>query len=272
MATLRDLGLSEYEARAYRSLLRTGPTTAKELSRTSEVPMGRVYDVLNDLEQHSLVRSQTASRPKKYAPVEPDAALDRLLEEKKDDLREKEQQYEAVVEELSEDLEAADPVDEQFWTAAVGAEESIDLLLERIAAAERSVVVIAGSPGAGFDLITVGERVVDELERALGRGVEVRVLLSPDVPPNLSSNVGRRYAARLADHDGFEVRTSDTVDGTFNLIDDVEVCVEVPNPMDPEALFAMIDLKDPDFAADVSTAFEPTWEVAEPFELDRSVQ
>ena len=77
MASLRDLGLSEYEARAYRALLRSGPTTAKELSRTSDVPMGRIYDVLNGLEQHRLVRSQAASRPKKYAAVEPEVGLDR---------------------------------------------------------------------------------------------------------------------------------------------------------------------------------------------------
>ena len=69
MASLRDLGLSEYEERAYRSLLETGPTTAKELSRTSDVPMGRIYDVLNSLETHNLVRSQAASRPKKYVAV-----------------------------------------------------------------------------------------------------------------------------------------------------------------------------------------------------------
>jgi sugar-specific transcriptional regulator TrmB len=43
MASLRDLGLSEYEARAFRSLLDTGPTTAKELSRGSDVPMERIY-------------------------------------------------------------------------------------------------------------------------------------------------------------------------------------------------------------------------------------
>ena len=49
MASLRDLGLSEYEARVYRTLLDTGPTTAKELSRESEVPMGRIYDVLANI-------------------------------------------------------------------------------------------------------------------------------------------------------------------------------------------------------------------------------
>ncbi len=83
MATLRDLGLSEYEARVYRALLSAGPATAKELSRRSDVPMGRIYDVLNGLEATSLIRSQQSSRPKKYAPVEPETALPRLLEEKR---------------------------------------------------------------------------------------------------------------------------------------------------------------------------------------------
>src|SRR6056297_2284762 len=100
MASLRDLGLSEYEARAYRALLNTGPTTAKELSRASEVPMGRVYDVLNSLEQYNLVRSQAASRPKKYVAVEPSTALDRLLADKQRELEEKAAQYQSVVDEL----------------------------------------------------------------------------------------------------------------------------------------------------------------------------
>lgn len=122
MVSLRDLGLSEYEARAYRSLLQTGPTTAKELSRASDVPMGRIYDVLNTIEQHNLVRSQSASRPKKYVAVEPATALDRLLDDKKRELDERAEQYETIVEQLAGELETAEHVEETFWTAAVGPE------------------------------------------------------------------------------------------------------------------------------------------------------
>ena len=101
MASLRDLGLSEYEARAYRSLLKTGPTTAKELSRVSDVPMGRIYDVLNSIEQYNLVRSQSASRPKKYVAVEPDTALDRRLADKKRELEGYHDTYESIDDELA---------------------------------------------------------------------------------------------------------------------------------------------------------------------------
>lgn len=268
MASLRDLGLSEYEARAYRSLLRLGPTTAKDLSRASEVPMGRIYDVLNSLEQYRLVRSQAASRPKKYVAVEPDAGLDRLLDDRKRDLEQKASQYEQIVEELSTELETADPVDGQFWTAAVGPDETLDLLLERISTAERDLVMVAGTPAAGLDLGEIGERVTDQVEETLDRGVSVSLLLSPDVVDGLPRSVGRRYTERLADHPNFDVRVATGLQGTFNLIDDVEVCVEVSNPLDPGEAFAMIDLKDPEFARDVRESFEPRWENASPLRLD----
>ncbi|AUX07666.1 TrmB family transcriptional regulator [Halalkaliarchaeum desulfuricum] len=267
MASLRDLGLSEYEARAYRSLLRLGPTTAKELSRASEVPMGRIYDVLNSLEQYSLVRSQAASRPKKYVAVEPDAGLDRLLADRKEELERKAEQYEEVVDELSQELETAEPVDGHFWTAAVGPDETLDLLLERISTAEREIVMVAGAPAAGLDLGVIGEQITDELEEALDRGVSVSLLLSPDVVDGLPRSVGRRYTERLAQRENFSVRVATGLQGTFELIDDVEVCIEVSNPLDPGEAFAMIDLKDPEFASDVRESFEPRWENAKPLNL-----
>ncbi|WP_313691228.1 TrmB family transcriptional regulator [Halorarum halobium] len=267
MADLRDLGLSEYEARAYRALLDAGPATAKELSDSSGVPMGRVYDVLNSLERHRLARSQAASRPKKYVAVEPDAALDRLLEEKRRELDETAQQYERVVEELSTELEAGEPPDEQFWTAAVGAAETGDLLLERISAADDRVAMIASAPASGLDLGEIGESVMEELEAALERGVDVSLLMERALPPRLPESVGRQYADRLAEHPNFDVRTAEGVRGTFTLVDDAEVCLEVPSPVDPETSFAMIDLKDPEFAGDARERFQSRWSEAEPLQF-----
>ncbi|MGM0590939.1 MAG: TrmB family transcriptional regulator [Halobacteriota archaeon] len=267
MASLRDLGLSEYEARAYRSLLRSGATTAKELSRVSDVPMGRIYDVLNSLEQYNLVRSQAASRPKKYVAVEPDTALDRLLANRREELEEKARQYENVVDELVGELDPAEPVQGQFWTAAVGPEETVDLLVERLAAADASIVMVAATPSAQFDLGELGTTVISELEEALARSVDVSVLMTPELVRTLPKSIGERYTDRLADHPHFSVRISRCISGTFNLIDDVEVVIEVPNPLRSGEAFATIDLKDPEFAADVRRVFEPQWEKAEPLSL-----
>ena len=264
MASLRDLGLSEYEARAYRSLLETGPTTAKELSRASDVPMGRIYDVLNSLVTYNLVRSQTASRPKKYVAVEPETALDRLLEDKRRELEEKSQQYESIVDELADQLESTEPVEEPFWTAAVGPEDSLDLLLERLAAADRRIVMVGSSPARQVDIRAGTERIVDELEAALERGVDVSLLVRPDLFENLPESANQEYYDRLAPYDNYTARASSNITTTFELIDDIEVCIEVPHPLGLEETFGVIDLKDPDFTEDISEAFVDHWEEATP--------
>ena len=267
MASLRDLGLSEYEARAYRALLNTGPTTAKELSRASDVPMGRIYDVLNSIEQYNLVRSQTASRPKKYVAVEPATALDRLLDDKKRELEEKVDQYESIVDDLSDELVATEPVEEKFWTAAVGAEDTIDLLLERLTAADETIVMVAADPSPQMDIRTVGTDVFNQLEDALDRGVSVDVLMTRDLVDSLSPSVGRRYRETLQSRTDFDVRTSQDVTGSFNLIDGVEVCIQVPNPLSSGEIFGMIDLKDPEFASEVYEEYLPRWRSATPLEF-----
>jgi len=259
MADLRDLGLSEYEASAYRALLRTGPATAKELSEESGVPMGRVYDVLGSIESQHLVRSQAASRPKKYVAVEPDTALDRLLEDRKRELREKADQYEAVVDELEADLRTPSEPDEGFWTAALGPGDSLDLLLERIDAADDSVRLVAGFESTSFEVADTTSRIVDHLEDALERGVDVSVLISQELSSNIPEEVNERYLAVLAEHPDYEVRIGPVVEGNVTIVDDAEVCLEVTNPVEPDESFAMIDLHDSAFAADVYEVFAATW-------------
>jgi sugar-specific transcriptional regulator TrmB len=263
MATLRDLGLSEYEARAYRTLLERGPTIAKELSRASDVPMGRIYDVLNALERSGLVQSQAASRPKKYVGVEPETALGNLLEQKRSELDRRARQYEAIVRELSTELAEHDSVERQSRATAIGPEESAELLVGRLSAADERIVMVVGNASPPFGGGTVGERVVDRLGEALARGVHVSLLLAPRVVESIPDGAWDRYHDRLVASDGFEMRTDGDISGSFSLIDDVEVCVEVPNPLDPTRAPAMVDLDDPSFASELREAFERRWPDAE---------
>lgn len=263
MTTLRDLGLSEYESRVYRALLRTGPTTAKELSRASGVPMGRIYDVLGDLEATELVRSQQASRPKKYAPVEPGTALSRLLEDRRREVEAELAQYEEAVDELTGRLEASEPADGQFYTVGIGQEETIELLLERLAAATERIDMVVADVSPQFDIGEVGVRLAEEIEAALGRGVAVYVLLSPPLVEATPTAIQERYDAML-DDPNYDARTIEGLSGTFNLIDRAEVCMSIPNPLEPREPLALIALRDPTFAANLHEEFRPRWEAAAP--------
>jgi hypothetical protein len=57
----------------------------------------------------------------------------------------------------------------------------------------------------------------------------------------------------------FELRVTDDAYGNFYLIDDEEVCLEVADPLAPERLFGMLDLRDRGFATRVSDGFEAAW-------------
>ena len=113
----------------------------------------------------------------------------------------------------------------------------------------------------------VSEDVTAQIEDALDRGVSVDLLMTRAMVSSLSEDVGRRYRTTLQQHPDFDVRTHDGVTGSFNIIDSVEICIQVPNPLTSGDAFGMIDLKDPEFAANVHEEFVPRWEEAEPLEF-----
>lgn len=62
---LEKLGLSKYEARAYLSLARLGPSTVREIVLDSKLPRNKTYEALQKLEQKNKVMSLPSS-PIKY--------------------------------------------------------------------------------------------------------------------------------------------------------------------------------------------------------------
>jgi sugar-specific transcriptional regulator TrmB len=74
MRTLKDLGLTEYETRAYIALVSGGPTTAGNLSKLANVPYSRIYDVLSKLERKGWIEVQSG-RPIRYRAKPPAEAI-----------------------------------------------------------------------------------------------------------------------------------------------------------------------------------------------------
>lgn len=264
-ASLTDLGLSEYESRVYRTLLKIGPTTASELSTASDVPMGRIYDILNRLDTTGVVRTQNTTRPKKYAPIKPQIALNRLLAHKRSELQTELDAYESTVSNLTEQLTTANPIDEPFWTVAIGPTETIDLLVDRLAVATDELIMVVPTPSSHIDLGNVSNRIATQLTRALQRGVTLSILIAPALLDAVPDDVHDRYEHLIETHEHFNVRIDENITGSFTLIDRTEVCIEVPNPLVPDESFAAIDLTDPQFAANVHDEFRPRWANATPY-------
>jgi sugar-specific transcriptional regulator TrmB len=72
---LRQIGLREYETRAYQTLLNRGAMTASEVSEHGSVPYSKVYETLNSLERKGWIEVERG-RPSRYFPKAPSESLE----------------------------------------------------------------------------------------------------------------------------------------------------------------------------------------------------
>ncbi len=69
VSALTQLGLSDYEARAYTALLAQHPLTAYEIAKNSGIPSSKIYEVIRKLENRRTVQSIHGERSKLYIPL-----------------------------------------------------------------------------------------------------------------------------------------------------------------------------------------------------------
>jgi HTH-type transcriptional regulator, sugar sensing transcriptional regulator len=72
---LKEFGLTEYEVKAYISLVEAGAVAASELSRVASIPYSKIYEIIGNLERKGWVESEQG-RPSKYYAKAPSTALE----------------------------------------------------------------------------------------------------------------------------------------------------------------------------------------------------
>lgn len=76
-ATLRELGFTDYEAKAYAALSAHQPATAYEIAKVAGLPRANVYAALRNLEGRGAIQSVTES-PVRYVLVNPEQFFRRI--------------------------------------------------------------------------------------------------------------------------------------------------------------------------------------------------
>lgn len=135
--TLKNLGLTEYGAKAYIGLVKSGPTTARDLSEISGVPHSRIYDILSKLENRGWIESQSG-RPTRYRAKSPSEVirLHKIRQEEK--LKEASETIRQELDPLYE--EGGEMEKPDVWTIR-GETEILSRIEEMFASAEIEVLV-----------------------------------------------------------------------------------------------------------------------------------
>ena len=269
---LKKLGLTSYESQAYIALLKLGDAEADEISLNAKIPMGRIYNVLSSLEEAHLVRAQD-TRPRRYACVDPAAALTRLSRTKQEELSLASQEIEALADDLKNELSGviSRKTEKSFWTVAIG-NKSHELISEIISGAKKELLFFMAPKMRSERLKNelLKENYVDILAAlydSIQKGVQVKVILNNDVDfskledspivRKLMMHMGKEFSCRLA-----------TIPATsFDIIDEENVLLQMLNPLNPEELFAVVNVKDKKLAEELRNKFFAIWDTAEEYEV-----
>src|SRR3989344_4251605 len=160
---LERLGLTEYEAKSLDTLLKLNEAFAPEISRNAQVPKTRVYDVLEKLIQKNLI-IEIYGRPKKYKSIEAEKAVQILLEEKKTEVKELENNSLEILKEFSPVQKISSTEKEM---KVKNESDFFKILAQEIESAENSVY--------GFTKASK-EELKESLEKAKSKKLEVKLI------------------------------------------------------------------------------------------------
>ncbi len=79
---LVEIGLTEYEAKVYSTLLEQDLLSASDITKISEVPRGRIYDIIDKLIEKGFCIT-VPGIVKKFKAVDPDTAIKNLVDQQK---------------------------------------------------------------------------------------------------------------------------------------------------------------------------------------------
>ncbi len=168
--SLRDLGLTKYEAKVYTALVKIRSGTASDIHLVSGIPRSAVYGALNRLEERGIVEIQS-SKPMRYRAVPPETALEKLKDyfvcESENALISLKEIYQ------TQKIEARE---EAIWTIS-GVKNVSDKIIEMIRGAQTDIIFAASYPSFHEIAKTypIFENIKGEIINKIGEGVTVRV-------------------------------------------------------------------------------------------------
>lgn len=276
---LRDLGLTKYEASAYSTLLKEGVKGAQELSRKSEIPVGKIYEVLSNLNNMGLVEFQR-SRPRQYRAVKPTIALNNLYSKKEEESKNELENFKLKVSELEtklSDITQPDHTEIQFWSTLIGEEDIIKNIKNMLDETEKEIVHV--KPGKiaklfekkkGIDPTTFIPTVIDEFIKAAEKGIKIRTIVPEEIfsiglkkkfkqiqDPNTMAMVKKNMDVRILD-----------CEYDFILIDEYITYISIPDPLHPKRVFGELKVYDREYAEKLRDKFEDLWMRADKVDIN----
>jgi HTH-type transcriptional regulator, sugar sensing transcriptional regulator len=237
--SLEEFGLSQYEARAYVTLITKGTISASDVAYYAELPRTKVYPVLLKLQQKKLAII-SKSKPVMCTAIAPEDAFDEIVHEqisKVDAMN----TLVSKLKKISEDGKKAQGAEEKRYFH-LGANYVPDRMRTMIDGAKTSIHITADSWG-----LSILAECKEELLSVLRRDLDVRLVVPVSV-------IGSESFRNIPD--GVKIRSSEIVQNCF-AFDDSEILL-IDNTNGRGAVFSGTDI----LSASQSRLFAQLWKDA----------
>jgi sugar-specific transcriptional regulator TrmB len=243
---LKKAGITEYEERAYMALLELGPSSGIDISKRSDVPKTRVYDILKDLIGKGLVEL-VQKKPMVFKAVRPEVGVKHLFESEIEKIKDAELRTIEAMKSVKE-KQTAIPRIHEWITTVLGDKNMYDMVVAWMTKTKREL-----------SIFSVGEEIPYSLEvamkRAVARGVNCRLIVTKYDEEN--KHILKRHAGL-----GLKLRHyPSTGEWTFSVFDKEKAMINVRNPKIKEERISTF-FEVPDLAKALAEYYETIWKKA----------
>lgn len=209
-ALLKHLGLTEYEAKAYLSLVRNSALTADKVSSIANIPLPRVYDTMVSLSRRGLV-IVSKTRPQIFSVTDPSQIFNILREDEKRKMEDRLKEIESVVPQIISTLKSykrpSAEANAEEVLAYVNRRANIGKLWEDMQKeAKEEFLIFAGD-------ISWGRQRLKDIKKLIKSGVSYRVIWSKSSPQVLKN-------AKNIQKTGAELKFSESINSLRGIVVD----------------------------------------------------
>lgn len=277
---LKNGNLSNYEVNVYIELLQSSNLTARELSEKSDVPTGRIYEILEQLREKGMIEIQE-SRPKVYRAVSFNSAFQNLISyldnKRKDQVSFLYDQAKILERNIlnSESFIKTKENAKKFWSTTFGAVSILSLYEQKMKEVQEELLMTGFINENTIKVLPYGKAIYNGIRNVLSRGVQVKYLWSFDFDNrtlsndlieknkelylNIKSKMKALYGVS-DENEGFEMKyMHKRIPSYYDIFDTKQVLLKLQNPINVSQIYASINIIDINLAEDLKKRFYQLW-------------
>jgi sugar-specific transcriptional regulator TrmB len=252
--------------------------TAKDLSKSSNVPIGRIYEVLEELETKKMIEIND-SRPKTFSTVPLNRAIYNLIaHQTREDERRSSYLYEqAKVLETklySSNIRMKVEPSEIFYSTILEPKQILKTHINSIYESQEEALLSGFVNENSMKLLSIADKLLDGIDHALDRGVQVKSLMSFEFDDRPISENQKKDIEKLTNEikdkfsevglsnnrDGYELKfTYKRFPNCYDIIDKERIIMKLQNPSASWQIFACLNIVDPPLAGELRKKYLNVW-------------